>query len=408
MHPRQSLSPVQLADFLNQPALQPPHGVTPNFDNPPHDNKLAITVIALCVAVSTILSLLRVYTRVSCMKRVFFIAGTWILTTIAGDMGFFVHFWNVRVGDVEGFIYDYVIASILWCFTLIFVKAAIILEWSHIFIPKSTHNTFFWICHCMIIANSALYIATVIAINFACTPRERIWRRWIPGSCINTDAFNIFIATFHLAFSLAMLLIPQRIIWKLLLTTRQKIGISFVFSVGVIACACAAGRLVTAVKMSSTEDITYAYSRHLLCGVGESTAAIVVFCVPAIPIAFRPAGPISRLKTKMRLLLGQHDRPSKIRRHSWPRTARESALVCEYRCMNEDSAEHLTELEHGTTPNCNVESQREENPIYSYMGILRTTEIEITTYRNTQLGTLSRQQEERRLPWLENQVTRMR
>lgn len=82
------------------------------------------------------------------------------------------------------------------------------------------------------IANTALYIATILVTTFACTPRERIWRRYLPGTCINIDAFNLFITAFHLAFDLLMLLLPQSAIWKLSLTTRQKIGVSVVFSVG--------------------------------------------------------------------------------------------------------------------------------------------------------------------------------
>lgn len=129
---------------------------------------------------------------------------------------------------------EYVITTILWCVAVGFVKAAIVLEWTHIFIPRSKRNVFFWICYTMLLANGCLYAATIIATNLSCQPRERIWRRWLPGTCFNIDAFNVSITAFHMAFDILLLLLPHRIIWKLSMSIRQKIGVSVVFSVGVL------------------------------------------------------------------------------------------------------------------------------------------------------------------------------
>lgn len=54
----------------NGPALAPPPGVVPNFDNPPNNNPLAIGVITACAAVSTLCLVLRGYTRVFLLKKV--------------------------------------------------------------------------------------------------------------------------------------------------------------------------------------------------------------------------------------------------------------------------------------------------------------------------------------------------
>jgi len=130
------------------------------------------------------------------------------------------------------FIKAYVLSTILYCVAIMLAKAAIILEWTHIFVARPIRSNFYWICYGMIAANTCLYIATIITINFACNPRERIWRRYLPGSCINIDAFNLFITSFHLIFDLLMLLLPHKVIWGLGLTLKQKIGVSIVFSFG--------------------------------------------------------------------------------------------------------------------------------------------------------------------------------
>ncbi|KAI0592889.1 hypothetical protein F4775DRAFT_587216 [Biscogniauxia sp. FL1348] len=199
------LDPSSLEEILNLPFMQPPPNQVANFNDPPNCNDIATLGITLCSAVATICYLMRAYTRIFCVKK-------------------------ARCEDCL----DYIVISILYCFSNMFIKMAILLEWTHIFITRSNRNTFFWTCYIMIYASCALYMTTVITINLACTPRKRIWQRWLPGTCINIDAFNLFITSFHLVFDLFMLLLPHQIIWKLSLTTRQKVGVSMIFSVGIL------------------------------------------------------------------------------------------------------------------------------------------------------------------------------
>lgn len=125
-------------------------------------------------------------------------------------------------------------STIFYCVAFMFIKAAILIEWVHLFVPRKTRNALWYICYSMILVNTCLYVATIITINYSCIPRERIWRRYVPGSCINIEVFNLFITSFHLVFDVIMLLLPHPIIWKLSLSVQHKIGVSVVFSVGVV------------------------------------------------------------------------------------------------------------------------------------------------------------------------------
>lgn len=66
-------SPEELAALLATPALPPPDGVTPNFDNPPNQNALAWVVTTLCMVVSTLCVCLRVFTRIWVVKKFGFV-----------------------------------------------------------------------------------------------------------------------------------------------------------------------------------------------------------------------------------------------------------------------------------------------------------------------------------------------
>lgn len=64
------LSPAELETFLDQPALTPPNGVIPQFQNRPNKNALCITVESICFTATTIAVLVRAYTVVFKEKKV--------------------------------------------------------------------------------------------------------------------------------------------------------------------------------------------------------------------------------------------------------------------------------------------------------------------------------------------------
>lgn len=158
------------------------------------------------------------------------------------------------------------------------------------------------------------------------------------------------------------------------------------------ACVSAAGRLASSVNMSYTRDTTYAYSRHLLWGLAENTSALLVFCVPAIPLAFRTTSPMmgvfGALQAKVRPLVDVRRLTSnRPLGSSWPNDTSRDTSMGEWR---ENSQVHLKRL--GTRGEAGADSsthhpiqesggdgtgQCEGTAIYGQIGILRTTEIEI-------------------------------
>lgn len=64
------MSPTSLNALLAEPALTPPAGVTPDFENPPNQNSLAWGVTTACMVIATICLFLRVYARFWLEKKV--------------------------------------------------------------------------------------------------------------------------------------------------------------------------------------------------------------------------------------------------------------------------------------------------------------------------------------------------
>lgn len=64
------MSPEELDALLAAPALAPPPGVTPNFDNPSRHNDYAWGITTVCMVVATLCLFLRWYVRIWLDRRV--------------------------------------------------------------------------------------------------------------------------------------------------------------------------------------------------------------------------------------------------------------------------------------------------------------------------------------------------
>lgn len=107
-------------------------------------------------------------------------------------------------------------------------------QWIHIFVPQATRTRFFWFCWAVIAINTMLYISFIFTTHFRCVPREKMWFPWVSGRCIDMYATDITIMVFNLACDILILLLPQSTIWSLQLQRRQKLGLSFLFSLGLL------------------------------------------------------------------------------------------------------------------------------------------------------------------------------
>jgi hypothetical protein len=70
------------------------------------------------------------------------------------------------------------------------------------------------------------------------------------------------------------------------MTSTRKLGVSAVFSIGVLAIACATGRLITTIGVDHKGDMTYTLSPAYIWAFAEVTCVMLVFCLPALPKLF--------------------------------------------------------------------------------------------------------------------------
>ncbi|KAI1138714.1 hypothetical protein F5Y05DRAFT_382099 [Hypoxylon sp. FL0543] len=203
------------------------------------------------------------------------------------------------------------VASICYGLAVMFLKLAILYDWLRIFIPTRQRNAMFWTLQFLIWCNVIYYVSGTFLEIFRCTPRQKIWDPlFVGGVCpIDIAANNFASALINLVSDLAVLAVPQWVIWRLQMSTARKIGVSLLFVIGIFATICDIFRLVSLLQILFKSDETYWMTELGLWGVGEITAGFLIIGIPAMPKIVKSLPVSSSLVSLMR---------------SWTRTPRSS------------------------------------------------------------------------------------
>ncbi|OTB06973.1 hypothetical protein M426DRAFT_9052 [Hypoxylon sp. CI-4A] len=239
--------------------------------------------------------------------------------------------------------------------------------------------------------NALFYTGMIVAINVACTPYRRNWDKTIPGHCIDTKQLNLVSAIINLIIDVAILLLPQRVIWGLRISSfKKKVGISAVFAIGVGACVAAACRIYANVQWDRSRDMTYHFSSIALSAIAEITCGILILCVPSTPKALggiKPPEWVSSLNSWFTSSINRVRMSKGSSESMWSRRGASTPTSRAYEFLNEPDSDaiDLASLEAAKLP-----IQRP--------GILKTTEIVST--ESPGMASTSRTPDLRRQPWV--------
>ncbi|KAE8153296.1 hypothetical protein BDV25DRAFT_169179 [Aspergillus avenaceus] len=307
----------QLAALLAAPALQPPAGVTANFDNPPRHNGYAWGITTVCMVIATLCLLLRAYVRLWLDKKfrvedVLMICayGAYWGTAYAGysliwTPGYYVHTWNLRNGDLIRPLYLILIYGCCYSAVLPLIKTAILLDWCRVFVPiDRSKNVFWWGCMIVIAVQCIWGVLCIILLNMQCRPHRAIWEFYVPAKCYSLPNVMLCSASVQVISDLTMFVLPQRIIWGLHMSRQKKLGVSIIFGVGVLASIAAIFRLVRTVSFASRADSMYLIGPLLFWACAEMTCGFFIFSVPCLSKLIMDSG----LRNKISSALGNSDK----------------------------------------------------------------------------------------------------
>ncbi|KAI0975420.1 hypothetical protein F4678DRAFT_325192 [Xylaria arbuscula] len=397
--------------LLARPALEPPDGVEPNFANFANMNVLADGVVITALIITSLAVLVRVHYWVFIPKQLKErLEGVLVISSFASyigfcycllhvcriDIGWWVHQWDVTVGETIGFSYWSYIAGLLYNSGTAPIKVAIIMEWLHIISPKSG-NALFWLCHVSLWLNIAYYITAIVVESVQCTPRDLNWDPTVKGTCLDGKAAEA-ISWINVVSDITLLVCGQFVIWRLKLSTEEKVGVALIFAVGLFGTISAIFKLVATEAFSRSEDSTYSVAPIRFWALGEMTSAFIVYGLPTVPTALASASAgISHYYTQW---MQGYD-PSASRIGPW-REAR-TGSVKQYQNLDRNSLPVNTP--DTTTTRCT--SMVDESGLLrppEAMCVVKTVEIRRDEMRADALGDIDKDIEEgvllRQHPWV--------
>ncbi|EQB58540.1 hypothetical protein CGLO_01210 [Colletotrichum gloeosporioides Cg-14] len=307
-----SLSSDELEDLLASPALEPPEGVTPNFDNPPNQNGLAWAVTTACMVIATLCLFVRCYARLWIEKKVrieevlmiLAYGAYWGTAYAAYGMiwtpGYYVHTWNLRNKDLIQPLYLILVYGCCYSAVLPLIKTAILLDWCRIFTAGDKRKSVFWWCCMGVVGFQCLWgILCIILLNMQCTPHNAIWEFYVPSKCFALPKVMLTSASVQVATDIVMVLLPQRIIWGLQMNLQRKIGISIIFGVGILASIAACFRLDHTIAFAKAADTMYFIGPLLFWACAEMTCGFFILSVPCLPKVIRESGLPRKVKSAL-------------------------------------------------------------------------------------------------------------
>ncbi|KAL6720661.1 hypothetical protein ACLMJK_002586 [Lecanora helva] len=295
------------------PALEPPPGVTPDFYDPFTLEPYNIVTVALCAALTSVLVIARVYTKVRIVKSMLWedytciiawigFLGTLVIELKVGRNGGGTHHtidWTQWLADTILLVrwnlhYEDLVISRQWTsygdsvysVSILFTKISILLLVKRIFL-QCEYDIFYWIVQGLIIANAIFYTCFLFIPIWVCTPRAKIWHPTLPGHCLNLTVLLMSSAAWNIVSDLAMLSVPLWMIWKLQLSKRRKIASSVVFAAAGLACIASIIRIPYLILLIHTEDYTYHKIKGVMWSAAEQALGLTCACLPVLPRLFQ-------------------------------------------------------------------------------------------------------------------------
>ncbi|BCS14850.1 hypothetical protein ALUC_70083A [Aspergillus luchuensis] len=188
------------------------------------------------------------------------------------------HVDTLSAATVQEYSLNLYVMQLFWNTCLPVIKLSIVLFYQRIFPVPSM----IFACRAVMLFLAAWYVAFQTTAIFQCIPIHHEWqKKTATGHCIDFVPFVITLAATNLCTDVLLLVLPTREIWKLQIPWPRKIGLSIIFTLGVIVCTISIVRLENLIAISDS-DITWSDTYSHLWTAIESSLGVVVSCLPSL------------------------------------------------------------------------------------------------------------------------------
>lgn len=303
------------------PALTPPAGVVPNFDDPTTRTPAGRIVICVTLSIMLMFVVLRAYSRVF-VTRLFGIddylcllsaasvttASAFLLSILGDPLG--PHQWNVPLTAItHKYVVNSFVAVCMYAISSMFTKCTLLAFYLRVFQPNRTARIMAW---AGIITIVLFYVVSIIYLLVQCVPvdqelpgldptkwEERARNNRCGRRSIDVSAAQGIVGA---VTDLYVLAIPISSVLALRLQKKRKIGVLGIFLTGLLACVCSA--VAAYYRWGSRDTNDYTWDSVLLCSLAsaELNVGIICSCMPIVFVLFRASATMSPWSSFVRYL----------------------------------------------------------------------------------------------------------
>ncbi|WPG98187.1 Hypothetical protein R9X50_00097300 [Acrodontium crateriforme] len=151
---------------------------------------------------------------------------------------------------------------------------------------KSASKWFRWSCHSMQIFIISSGIAFLFGTAFQCRPIAAFWNPSVKHSCFRDSAWWISYAVVQILIDVLLLALPISRVFRMKISSSERFGFIFLFSLGLFATATSIIRATTIATSASNPDITWGPIPATIWAVIEANTTIIVGCLPLLRPVF--------------------------------------------------------------------------------------------------------------------------
>ncbi|KAF2031946.1 hypothetical protein EK21DRAFT_61952 [Setomelanomma holmii] len=227
----------------------------PNYENPQNLDGLIIGLVAPTLALAVIL-----------------------FPLVCLDLGLGRHIWDQKPEWHTLYWKMGYTADLLFPAACSLTKISLCLTYFRLF-PSRSDKLF---CYAMA-AFVTLYTVTCVFLSlFQCRPIRSYWDLDVEQKCINMRATLVAIAALNSFSDFLVYLWPTKPLWGLHLPVKQRLGLIFMFSVGLLVCVAGVLRMYYLEIFFESYDTLWNGSAVWLCMVLEMDIGIICGCLSGV------------------------------------------------------------------------------------------------------------------------------
>lgn len=187
------------------------------------------------------------------------------------------------------------IGEIVYVIALALTKASLVFMYLRIFWAYPPFQLACYAVLAFIAIPSA--IITLVTI-LSCDPIAFFWDRDLAGgSCLDVKALAYANSAFAMAQDTILIVLPIFMLWRLNMSRKKKLFITFMFAVGSLGLIATIIRLNTLYVFGNLDDPTWDYVPVVYWTTVELAAGIICSCLPAVRILLERFFKVFQLST---------------------------------------------------------------------------------------------------------------